>query len=92
MCRPGISPPLTLLIPEDKAARYLVLGERIEEGERVYGYRVSGYDGAGQQIFDYQGKVIGHKRILPLPQGVRRAKLEILKCRETPRIRWFKAY
>ena len=83
---------LTLRIPEDKAARYLVLGERIEEGERVYGYRVSGYDGAGQQIFDYQGKVIGHKRILPLPQGVHRAKLEILKCRETPRIRWFKAY
>lgn len=83
---------LTLRIPEDKAARYLVLGERIEAGERVYGYRVSGCDGAGQQIFDYQGKVIGHKRILPLPQGVRRAKLEILKCRATPRIRWFKAY
>ncbi len=52
---------ITLTLPSDKAGKYLVIREKIDEGQHIRGFRVM-IDGAEV----YLGACIGHKRIVPL--------------------------
>lgn len=75
-----------------KCAKYIVLGEDIAEGELVTGYTVHAFDKENREIFTHEGKVIGHKRILELPEGVKRAALEITSSRAEPKIKFIELY
>ena len=77
---------------ETRAAGYFAVGEDISRGERIKGYTVYGYGKDGKEIFKKSGKVIGHKRIFPLPVGVAHVKLEITQTRATPKLKYIELY
>ncbi len=51
----------TLKLPNDKSGKYLVIREKIDDGQHIRGFRVSV---EGKTV--YEGKCIGHKQIIPL--------------------------
>ncbi len=51
----------TLVIPKDKSGKYLVLREKIDNGQRIRGFKVSVN---GKSV--YESECIGHKRIVPM--------------------------
>ncbi len=51
----------TLTMPNNKSGKYLVLQEKIDNGQRIRGFKVS-VDGKTV----YESECIGHKRIIPL--------------------------
>ncbi len=68
----------TVSLPVDAPdAGYVVMGEDIVQGERVSSYVVHGLNAEGKEIFSHTGRVIGHKRILELPAGVRSVELVV---------------
>lgn len=77
---------------ENREAGYAAIGEDITQGERVQGYILRGYNADGEEIFTHQGRVIGHKRILPLSAGVVRVALEITESRAEPVIKFMELY
>ena len=83
----------TVRLPEDAPeAGYLVMGEDIARGERVRRYVVHGRNAEGKEIFSHTGRVIGHKRILPLPPGVREVTLKIQRSDGEPCLRFLRLY
>ncbi len=52
---------ITLNLPQDKAGQYLVIREKIDEGQHIRGFRVL-LD--GEEV--YASACVGHKRIVPL--------------------------
>ena len=77
---------------ENRSAGYVSIGEDITNGERVQAYTARGYNAGGKEIFIHHGKVIGHKRILPLPDGVVRVDLEVHRSRAEPMIKFMDLY
>jgi len=72
---------------------YLVLQEEIRLGQRVESFVLSYWDGREwQQVV--KGTVVGHKRICPLPNGIKSAKwkLEIPECRSGAALKTFALY
>ena len=77
---------------DGKCARYVAIGEDIAFGERVTGYVLHAFDSCGKEIFTHTGKVISHKRILALPDGVSAVALEITSYRAEPKIKFIELY
>lgn len=84
----------TVSLPETETRRagYLAMGEDIRQGERVTGYTVRAFDGAGNTVFTHSGRVIGHKRILALPPEAVRAELSVTDSRAEPKISFLALY
>lgn len=51
-----------------KNIRYAVLSEKIAMGERVLGYEIKGLRENGSAASNHTGEIIGHKRILEVPE------------------------
>ena len=74
--------------PGSSAASYIVIGEDITQGERVYEYSVT----SGGTVI-YEGSIIGHKKIIPIDNlNGGYVKLNISKAKATPVIRFFDIY
>ena len=73
-------------------ARYIVLGEDIAQGERVLGWRATGYDAAGRAVMHKSGTVIGHKRIIPVSGSPVRFEIEITAFKAPPVLRELSLY
>ncbi len=52
---------IILNLPKDKSGKYLVIREKIDEGQHIRGFRILS---DGEEV--YSGACIGHKRIVPL--------------------------
>lgn len=78
-------------LPEwtEEKAGYVCVGEDITKGERITGYVLTAYDSAGCEIFRHEGRIISHKRILAVPEGTARARLEILSSKAPVQLRFF---
>ena len=84
--------PFTVEAPAGTAPGYAAIAEDIRQGERIRQYVLHGLDDAGQEIYTHAGRIIGHKRLLPLPDGVRRVTLEITQCHGEPQLRFLRLY
>lgn len=73
-----------LTVPEGRVARWLDLGEDIAQGERVTGYRLTGRDADGRDVFHDGGRIISHRRIVPIASDVRVLDIEITECKAEP--------
>ncbi len=78
------------------SARYLLLAEDIRQSQRIEQYRLSTAQSAeGPFEVLVEGKTVGYKRILALPeedQAARYWRLEILACRGEPHLTRFELY
>lgn len=73
-------PVFTLRLPEKRKIRYIVLEERIEEGQRVELFAV--YEGAGAvRHAAYTGTTIGNKKIVPLAMDTDALTVQIRAAR-----------
>ena len=61
----------------EQEIHYVTLMEAIEQGQRVENFQIRclGSDGAEQTV--YQGTTIGHKKICPLPRGIKTKKVVV---------------
>lgn len=73
----------TLETQDGTAARYLVVQEDIAQGERILRYRLS---------TGYEACCIGHKKIIPLPEGTNRVTFTIVEAKDTPMLRSIALY
>lgn len=76
----------------DNSAGYVAFGEDISKGERVRGYIMRGFDSTDNEVFKYEGKVIGHKRILELPEDVKKVTLEITSSVAEPKMKFLQLF
>ena len=94
----GSGDTLTLDIPAltngtDRKPAYIVIREDLRQGERVRAYSLEREEN-GRWSPCFEGRNIGHKRIVPLTDGVaaRRYRLRGIQSRDVPQIRLFAAY
>lgn len=61
----------------EQEIHYVTLMEAIEQGQRVENFQIRclGSDGSEQTV--YQGTTIGHKKICPLPRGIKTKKVVV---------------
>ncbi len=71
------------ILESEKDAKYLVVCEDIKYGERILSYKTD---------VGIEGKAIGHKRILPLPEGVKKLTFTILDKKDTCHIKSIALY
>ena len=71
------------ILESEKDAKYLVICEDIKYGERILAYKTD---------VGIEGKAIGHKRILPLPEGVKKLTFTILDKKDTCHIKSIALY
>ena len=78
-------------LPEwtEEKAGYVCVGEDITKGERITEYVLTAYDNADREIFRHEGKIISHKRILAVPEGTAKARLEIISSKAPVQLRFF---
>lgn len=60
-CEKAENKTFTLTLPNDRSGKYLVLREKIDEGQRIRGFKVSVDNNAV-----YESECVGHKRIIPI--------------------------
>ena len=67
-----------LSVSDGRKARYLVVMEDISKGERILDFSLD---------CGISGHCIGHKRIIPLPDGITEVTFKINKAKSTPMLR-----
>ncbi len=84
----------TILLNDTESGKvgYLAIGEDIAQGERIKKYTLKAYDCNSNEIFNYSGKVIGHKRIFELPMNTVKVDFEVTQSRAEPLIRFMELY
>lgn len=83
---------LELANPDNRSVRYIVLRERIANGECVLGYKVEWDTGKGWETV-FEGQVIGNKRIIQTDGAIpKKVRLTVTDFRGTPDIREFSLY
>ncbi len=70
-------------ICSENEAKYLVICEDIRYGERILSYKTD---------VGIEGKAIGHKRILPLPEGTKKVTFTVLDKKDTCHIKSIALY
>lgn len=75
-----------------RSARYIVLGEDVAQGERVLSWHVNGFDEAGRCVMRHDGRLIGHKRIVPVSGEAVRFELEITGFKAQPMLTRLEIY